>query len=264
MDLSNASGGRTNELLASMFLEGIAYHHAGLTSQERLIVERGFREGSLLALCCTSTLAAGINLPARRVILRTLWQGAGPVSRSTYLQMIGRAGRAGQSAIGEAFIIGKGQPPETVVNGPGGEVKVVKRGGGDWEDICKLVNEPMPILKSRLLQSSSIKSTADVATSRDDRGDKMEADQLGQTTKVVTRSSTAPSNSGVSHRSASAGSNRPHLDKSCGGTGQMEVSSASLISDSESKEELAFQQLMLEGVANASATTDYAIRDLLS
>lgn len=49
----------------------------------------------LQVLMATSTLAAGINLPARRVILRTLWQGVSNVGRAQYLQMIGRAGRAG-------------------------------------------------------------------------------------------------------------------------------------------------------------------------
>ena len=262
VDLSNASGGKANENLATLMLEGVAYHHAGLTTQERFIVERGFREGSLLVLCCTSTLAAGINLPARRVILRTLWQGAGPVSRSTYLQMIGRAGRAGQSAIGEAFIIGKGQPPEFKVTGDDGEVKMVKKGGGDWEAICKLMNEPMPILRSRLLRSSidpqaavnesSVGRNESSVDRNESSVNRKAAD--GVKSKIITRG-LAPSH--VSNRSASAGSNRKP-------SGQQEVNSAPLFPDLDSKEELAFQQLMLEGVANASATTDSCIRDLLS
>ncbi|MEW5302206.1 MAG: hypothetical protein WDW36_005009 [Sanguina aurantia] len=107
-ELQDAMAGHRNGTFEALLRAGVAYHHAGLTIQERNCVESGYRSGALQVLMATSTLAAGINLPARRVILRTLWQGVSNVGRAQYLQMIGRAGRAGQSTIGESFLMGRG------------------------------------------------------------------------------------------------------------------------------------------------------------
>lgn len=72
--MRGAMGGFADATLERLMRAGVAWHHAGLTLEERAHVEAGYRTGSICVLCATSTLAAGINLPARRVILRSLWQ----------------------------------------------------------------------------------------------------------------------------------------------------------------------------------------------
>jgi helicase len=98
--------------LAVCVAKGSAFHHAGLSRDERRIVEEGFRKGSIKCISSTPTLAAGLNLPARRVIIRdylrfAAGEGMQPIPASEYHQMAGRAGRPRLDPYGEAVLIAK-------------------------------------------------------------------------------------------------------------------------------------------------------------
>lgn len=109
-----ATGEKTSvsELLAELVRCGVAFHHAGLGGAHRKIIEDSFREGKIKVLTATPTLAFGVNLPARTVIIqdyRRYEPGYGyyPISVLEYKQMSGRAGRPKYDKIGEAILIAK-------------------------------------------------------------------------------------------------------------------------------------------------------------
>ncbi|CAK9217649.1 unnamed protein product [Sphagnum jensenii] len=94
-------------VLAETLPAGVAYHHAGLTVEERDVVEACFKSGVVRVLVATSTLAAGVNLPARRVVFRQPKIGRDFIDGTRYRQMAGRAGRAGIDTKGESILICK-------------------------------------------------------------------------------------------------------------------------------------------------------------
>ncbi|MCJ7571262.1 MAG: DEAD/DEAH box helicase [Candidatus Thermoplasmatota archaeon] len=93
---------------------GVAFHNAGLSSEHRRLVENGFKERIIKCIVATPTLAAGVNIPAQRVIIRDLWRydpnfGMHPIPILEYKQQAGRAGRPRYDKFGEAITIAKNE-----------------------------------------------------------------------------------------------------------------------------------------------------------
>jgi helicase len=106
--------------LALLVKKGVAFHHAGLNQRCRETIEGEFRKGMIKLLSSTPTLAAGVNLPARRVVISNINRynakvGANrPISILEYKQLCGRAGRPQYDDYGESIIVGNGNTDDLI------------------------------------------------------------------------------------------------------------------------------------------------------
>lgn len=143
---------RQCERLARCIKGGTAFHHSGLTGKQRQLVEDNFRSGVIKIICCTPTLAAGVDLPAFRAVIRDLkrfsersgygYGGSNWIPVLEYLQMTGRAGRPRFDSEGQAVIIAGTESEEKEVT--------ERYIHGEPEDIfSKLAVEP--VLRTYLL-----------------------------------------------------------------------------------------------------------------
>ena len=109
--LDRGDDSELTKTLAQFVTKGVAFHHAGLGSSSREVVEDSFKKGVIKLLTATPTLAAGVNLPARRVVIASIlrydsdYGGSMPISILEYKQLCGRAGRPKYDTAGEAIIV---------------------------------------------------------------------------------------------------------------------------------------------------------------
>ena len=90
-------------LLSTAMSKGIAFHHGALPNGARRMVEQAIRTGSVPLFVANETLAAGVNLPVKNIIVDTVNRGDTPMSVRDFANVVGRAGRAGKET--EANII---------------------------------------------------------------------------------------------------------------------------------------------------------------
>ncbi|KAL4942165.1 hypothetical protein BDV06DRAFT_212058 [Aspergillus oleicola] len=115
--------------LEATLVKGVGFHHAGMTTEEREAIAQAYDQGVLKVLVATCSLAAGVNLPARRVIINGARMGRELVGPAMLRQMCGRAGRKGKDDKGETYLI---------------------CGQSDLQAVCDLLEADMPAIESCL------------------------------------------------------------------------------------------------------------------
>ncbi|KKK12879.1 DNA-directed DNA polymerase theta [Aspergillus rambellii] len=115
--------------LETPLIKGVGFHHAGMTTEEREAIAQAYNQGILKVLVATCSLAAGVNLPARRVIINGARMGRDLVGPAMLRQMCGRAGRKGKDDAGETYLI---------------------CGSSDLQAVCDLLEADMPAIESCL------------------------------------------------------------------------------------------------------------------
>ncbi|GAB6879749.1 DEAD/DEAH box helicase [Halorubrum gandharaense] len=109
-DFHNEAKELTNDTLRQSVVDGVGFHHAGLSKADKDRVEEWFKQGKIKFLFSTSTLAWGVNLPARCVVIRDTkyhdpLEGETDISPLDVLQMLGRAGRPGYDDVGYGWVV---------------------------------------------------------------------------------------------------------------------------------------------------------------
>ncbi|CAI7646973.1 unnamed protein product [Penicillium viridicatum] len=115
--------------LETTIIKGTGFHNAGMTTEERELIAQAYDQGVIKVLVATCSLAAGVNLPARRVIINGARMGRELVGPAMLRQMCGRAGRKGKDEAGETYLI------------------CVK---ADMQAVCDLLDADMPAIESCL------------------------------------------------------------------------------------------------------------------
>lgn len=144
-------------LLSRLLKHGIGFHHGRLPQEIRREMEEGIQNGTISILLCTTTLAEGVNLPIRTLVVHTVKRFAGersgmqPLSNRSIKNIIGRAGRAGKETRGRVVFVDESERDmlETVLRD-----EAMESAHGSLYRLIVLINDF--VTKNKILLDSSI------------------------------------------------------------------------------------------------------------